>query len=78
VSYLADTVVLLRYFELLGEVRKAISVVKKRTGGHELTIREFRVGPVGIRCGEPLTAFQGVLTGTPTWFGKTAPTIGSE
>lgn len=70
VSYLADTVLLMRYFEAKGEVRKAISVVKKRTGGHELTIREFRLGPRGIRLGAPLQEFQGVLTGTPTFLGS--------
>jgi circadian clock protein KaiC len=67
VSYLADTVLLLRYFEAMGEVRKAISVMKKRTGRHELTIREFRLGAKGVRLGEPLQEFQGVLTGTPTY-----------
>ncbi len=76
VSYLADTVLLLRYFEAMGEVRKAISVVKKRTGGHELTIREFRLGPQGIRLGKPLQEFQGVLTGTPTYAGKAGPLLG--
>lgn len=76
VSYLADTAMLLRYFEAGGEVRKAISVVKKRTGRHELTIREFRFGPRGLRFGEPLHEFQGVLTGTPTYVGKTGPLLG--
>ncbi len=76
VSYLADTVLLLRYFEAVGEVRKAISVVKKRTGRHELTIREFRLGPKGIRLGQPLQEFQGVLTGTPTYVGKAGPLLG--
>ena len=64
VSYLADTVVLLRYFEVAGHVRKAISVIKKRTGAHERTIREFRLGP-GVQLGPPLEAFQGVLAGSP-------------
>jgi circadian clock protein KaiC len=64
VSYLADTVVLLRYFELAGHVRKAISVIKKRTGPHEHTIREFRLGP-GVQLGPPLEACQGVLAGSP-------------
>jgi circadian clock protein KaiC len=76
VSYLADTVLLLRYFEAAGEVRKAISVVKKRTGGHEPTIREFRVGPTGVRLGEPLQEFHGVLTGVPTYVGKAGPLLG--
>ncbi|MGY4234980.1 circadian clock protein KaiC [Bradyrhizobium sp. USDA 4449] len=66
VTYLADTVVLLRYFEALGRVRRAISIVKKRTSSHEDTIREFRIGGNGIALGEPLTNFQGVLRGVPT------------
>ncbi|WP_037488365.1 ATPase domain-containing protein [Sphingomonas phyllosphaerae] len=66
VTYLADTVILLRYFEALGQVRRAISIVKKRTGPHENTIREFRIGGDGITLGEPLTKFQGVLRGVPT------------
>lgn len=65
VSYLVDVVVLLRYFEAEGEVRKAISVVKKRNGRHEAAIRELRMGDDGIRVGEPLRGFRGVLTGTP-------------
>ncbi len=65
VTYLADTVILLRYFEALGRVRRAISVVKKRTGHHEDTIREYRIGGRGITLGEPLYAFQGVLRGVP-------------
>jgi circadian clock protein KaiC len=63
-SYLADTVVLLRYFEVLGEIRQALSVIKKRTGNHERTIRELRFSK-GIHVGEPLRNFHGVLTGTP-------------
>jgi circadian clock protein KaiC len=70
VTYLADTVILLRYFEALGRVRRAISVVKKRTGYHEDTIREFMIGSSGITLGEPLTAFQGVLRGVPTLVGS--------
>jgi circadian clock protein KaiC len=66
VTYLADTVILLRYFEAFGRVRRAMSVVKKRTGAHEDTIREYRVGGDGISLGEPLTNFQGVLRGVPT------------
>jgi circadian clock protein KaiC len=64
VSYLADAVILLRYFEAAGGVRKAISVMKMRTGAHETTIRELMFGP-GIRLSDPLTTFQGVLTGIP-------------
>ena len=65
-TYLADTVVLLRYFEARGRVRRAISVMKKRTGPHEDTIREYRIGANGITLGEPLIGFQGVLRGVPT------------
>jgi circadian clock protein KaiC len=64
-SYLADSVVLLRYFETQGEVRQALSVVKMRGGAHERTIREFRLGPTGILVGEALRQFRGVLTGVP-------------
>jgi circadian clock protein KaiC len=69
VTYLADTVVLLRYFEASGRVRRAISVIKKRTGAHEDTIREYRIDGSGIRLGIPLTGFQGVLRGVPTFVG---------
>jgi len=69
VTYLADTVVLLRYFEARGRVRRAMSVIKKRTGAHEDTIREYRIGRNGIRLGEPLVGFQGVLRGVPTFIG---------
>lgn len=68
-SYLADAIVLLRYFEADGEVRKAISVVKTRTARHERTIREFNVSPAGIRVGAPLKGFRGVLGGIPVWDG---------
>src|SRR5262245_48313038 len=69
-TYLADSVILLRYFEAGGEVRQAISVIKKRGGEHERTIREFRLTKGGIRVGEPLRAFRGVLTGVPIYEGK--------
>jgi len=65
ITYLADTVVLLRYFEALGRVRRAMSVVKKRTGFHEDTIREYHIDGRGISLGPPLTNFQGVLRGSP-------------
>lgn len=65
VTYLADTVILLRYFEAQGRVRRAISIVKKRTSAHEDTIREYRIGSEGICLGEPLVEFQGVLRGVP-------------
>jgi len=68
-TYLADTVVLLRFFEAAGAVKKAISVVKKRSDNHETTIREFRVDSHGVRIGQPLTQFRGVLTGVPTFVG---------
>jgi circadian clock protein KaiC len=71
VSYLADNILLLRYFEAHGEVRQAISMIKKRSGPHEHSIRELRLGPKGINVGQPLKEFQGVLTGTPFWIGKT-------
>lgn len=77
-SYLADTVALLRYFEVSGEVRRAISVVKKRSGPHEHTIREYHIDTGGLRVGAPLTAFHGVLTGTPTYFGDTAPLLNRD
>ena len=64
-SYLADAVIVLRYFETEGSVRQAISVLKKRSGPHEKTIREFQLGPGGVRVGDPLREFEGVLTGIP-------------
>jgi circadian clock protein KaiC len=70
-SYLADTVVSLRYFETSGEVRRCVAVIKKRSGHHEKTIREFRVeAGRGLRVGEPLTQFDGVLTGLPVFHGS--------
>jgi len=71
VSYLADTVILLRYFEFNGVVRQAISVVKKRNSDHEHTIREARIGAGGLIIGEPLVEFQGVLSGIPQYIGTT-------
>jgi circadian clock protein KaiC len=68
-TYLADTVVLFRYFEAMGEVKQAISVVKKRSGPHERTIRELSLGNGGIRIGPPLRDFRGILTGTPVFQG---------
>jgi len=69
VSYLSDTVLLIRYFEAHGEVRRAISVVKKRSGAHEVAVREMRIDAGGITIGEPLTNFQGVLSGLPQFTG---------
>ncbi len=75
-TYLADNVILFRYFEAAGRVRRALSVVKKRNGSHELTIRELELQETGgISIGAPLTDFQGVLTGIPTFVGKTPPAI---
>ncbi len=70
VTYLADTVILLRYFEARGRVRRAISVIKKRTGAHEDTIREYRIDSRGITLGKPLMTFQGVLRGVPELIGE--------
>lgn len=78
VSYVADTVVLLRFFEAAGRVRKAVSVLKSRVGGHEDTIREVRVRADGLAVGEPLVEFQGVLTGNPAYFGGAGPLLGRE
>lgn len=69
VSYLADTVLMLRYFEAEGAVHRALSVVKKRTGAHENTIRELEITSKGIRVGQPLKKFHGVLSGVPTYSG---------
>jgi circadian clock protein KaiC len=77
-SYLTDTVVLLRYFEFRGAVKKAISVIKKRSGAHEETIREFSLSPKGVHVGPPLSSFQGVLTGVPTYTGESAPLLGKD
>ncbi|MBI6908253.1 ATPase domain-containing protein [Pseudomonas palleroniana] len=78
ITYLADTVILLRYFEALGEVRRAISVIKKRTGTHETTIREYRISKLGMTIGAPLNNFQGVLRGIPTYVGSAAPLLEDE
>jgi circadian clock protein KaiC len=64
-SYLADTVIVLRYFESIGQIRRAISVIKKRSGAHEETLREYRLQKGGLWVGEPLAEFHGVLSGTP-------------
>jgi len=78
VSYLADSVVLLRYFESAGAIRQAISVVKKRSGAHERTIRQFELGSNGIRIGPPLHEFQGVLTGVPVHRGGAGTLMGES
>lgn len=77
-SYLADTVILVRYFEAFGEVRKAISLVKRRTGGHERSVRELRVGPDGLHVGREIKEFQGVLTGRLQYTGGGEPLNGDS
>lgn len=77
-TYLADTVVMLRFFEAQGEVKQAISVLKKRSGDHERTIREFKVTQGGIWIGKPLREFQGVLSGLPTFRGESHQMIKEE
>jgi circadian clock protein KaiC len=77
-SYLADVIVLLRFFEAEGEVRKAISVMKRRTGVHENSIRELRLGPDRIQVGVPLKHFHGVLTGVPQYSGPRRPLLSDD
>jgi circadian clock protein KaiC len=69
-SYMADNVLLFRYFESAGAIRQAISMVKKRTGKHEHTIREFLLTDRGLSIGNPLADFHGVLSGTPSYRGS--------
>ena len=66
-SYLADNIVMLRYFEYDGEVRQAVSVFKKRTSAHERTIRQFSMSSRGLEVGEALRGFRGILTGVPVY-----------
>src|SRR3954470_5275296 len=73
ISYLSDAVLMLRYFEMAGTVRRALSVVKKRSGNHEHSIREFRLSEQGIRLGPPLTEFSGIFSGTPRYVGDEIP-----
>jgi circadian clock protein KaiC len=75
VTYLADTVILLRYFEANGSVRRAMSIIKKRTGAHESTIREYRIDDHGLTIGQPLDGFQGVLRGVPVYVGGGQPLL---
>ena len=75
VSYLADNVLLFRYFEALGVVRQAISVVKRRSGPHERSIRELQLSPNRIEIGAPLEEFEGVLTGVPKFRGDAKPLL---
>ena len=74
VSYLADCVILMRYFEARGRIHKAISVVKKRSGPHETAIRGLNMGPNGLEVGEPLETYHGVLTGIPRFENTLPPT----
>jgi circadian clock protein KaiC len=75
VSYLADNVLLFRYFESQGGVRQAVSVLKRRSGPHERSIRELRLAPKKIEIGEPLRQFEGVLTGVPRFVGDSKPLL---
>jgi len=70
-SYLADTILTLRYFEVDAEIRQAISVIKRRTGPHDRTIRELRLDGVGVRVGPPLKGFRGIMGGIPLYEGRT-------
>jgi circadian clock protein KaiC len=70
-SYLSDSTVLLRFFESRGRLRRAITVIKSRTAAHALTIHELQLGADGVRIGEPLEGFEGVLTGLPSYRGST-------
>src|ERR1700730_5878595 len=78
ISYLSDAVLMLRYFEAEGRVRRAISVVKKRSGAHEDALREFRLTAEGVKVGPPLTEFQGILSGVPTYRGGVTPLLPNE
>jgi len=69
VSYLADSVIITRFFEALGSIRKAISIIKKRSGPHQSAVRELALTESGVQVGPPLTDFQGVLTGVPAYLG---------
>ncbi len=76
-SYLTDTIIMLRYFEAQGHIRKAISVLKKRSGAHERAIRELELGSGGVRIGPPLTNMRGVLTGNPQLLDASSESTGS-
>lgn len=73
ISYMADAVILFRFFEAAGRLRKAISIIKNRGGAHEDTIRELRIDGGGVRVGEPLSDFKGIMTGTPEYVGISTP-----
>lgn len=78
ISYLSDAVIMLRYFEHAGVVRRALSVVKKRSGQHENSIREFRLSPAGIQVGAPLSQFSGIFSGTPEYTGDATHLLTDE
>jgi circadian clock protein KaiC len=78
ISYLADGVLMLRYFEFDGSVRRALSVVKKRSGNHEHSIREFKLSHQGITVGPPLKGFSGIFGGTPVYKGEEAPLMSRD
>ncbi|MBX9760934.1 MAG: AAA family ATPase [Beijerinckiaceae bacterium] len=77
-TYISDTVVMLRFFEAGGRIRRAVSVLKKRTGFHEDAIREYAISAEGVRIGAPLVGFQGVLSGIPTFHGDLGDLLGIE
>lgn len=86
VSYLSDTVLLFRYFEAQGVVRKAVTVIKKRSGKHELSLRELHMDSpgdspgdsLGLRVGEPLRQFHGILSGVPSFTGLGESLLGGS
>ena len=78
INYLSDAVLMLRYFEFDGTVRRALSVVKKRSGNHEHTIREFRLSEDGVRLGPPLKGFSGIFSGTPIYKGEETPLLNNS
>jgi circadian clock protein KaiC len=78
ITYLADTVILLRYFEAVGRVRRAVSVIKKRAGNHEKTIRDYDITSNGLTVGDPLEGFHGVLRGVPNFVGQEGRLMGDN
>ena len=77
-TYLADLVICLRYFEAGGSVRKAISVIKNRLSAHETSIREFEITDKGLEIGTPLQQFEGILSGIPKFLGETEELLNSK
>jgi circadian clock protein KaiC len=75
ISYLSDAILLFRYFEARGHLLKAVTVVKSRTNEHQLTIRDFRMGPAGLEVGDALVDFEGVVAGVTTYRGR-VPLVG--